>query len=70
VITQYIMGKENMNNSYIILSSKIARKLIKDYRFGKYLLDIKPNKNNIERTVFVFESNSKTKTIIESLIQK
>jgi predicted CoA-binding protein len=36
----------------IIYSTKLARRLIKE---GYRIIDVKPNKNNLDRTVFIFE---------------
>lgn len=48
-------------NGKIIFSARLARKLI---RKGFKLIDIKPNKDNHERTVFVFENTYELNKII------
>lgn len=47
----------------IIQTSKLARQLIKK-RFN--LLDIMPNKNNPDKTVFVFEFTDALKSFLDS----
>jgi len=45
-----------------IYSTKLARKLIKE---GFKLLDVKPNKINPDRTVFIFEYSAELRSILQ-----
>lgn len=48
---------ETIEQKYkVIIKPSIARKLLK---LGNQICDIKPNKNNSEASVFVFEFNEK-----------
>jgi hypothetical protein len=39
-----------------IFSANVARRLLK---FGNHLVDIKPDKNNPEKTIFIFKKTEK-----------
>jgi len=47
---------EEMNNSKLVFSPQIARRLLK---MGDQIIDIKADKNDPKRTVFVFNKTEK-----------
>ena len=51
----------------IVFEPQIARKLLKD---GCQIIDIKPNKDDKKRTVFVFKNDDNFKEHIASILQK
>lgn len=57
-----------------IISATMARYLIKQCGLGKYLIDIKPHKDNKYRTVFTFELSDDVRNFMsvyhKSLINK
>ena len=46
--------EKDTRKSRLIFDAKIARKLLK---MGFVVIDIKPNRENIEKTIFVFENS-------------
>jgi hypothetical protein len=55
------MGTVQERNVKLIFTAKLARHLLK---LGYQIIDIKPNKDNPDRTVFIFKDNPELKKII------
>ncbi len=51
----------------IVLNPSIARQLLQK---GNVIVDIKPNKNNKEQTVFVFEDTDKLHSDLTTITKK
>lgn len=51
-----------MEKSILIFNPKIARLLVKE---GCKIIDIKPQKENTDKTIFIFEKNNKLLSILE-----
>lgn len=51
-------------NYKLIFSPIVARKLLK---MGHVIVDIKPNKNNKEMTVFIFENTEKFRNDLSTI---
>lgn len=49
-----------------VFNAKLARKLIKS---GQIVIDIKPMKENNDKSIFIFERNKETMNIIENSIE-
>ena len=49
-----MMVKKDNRESRLVFDAKIARKLLKR---GFFVIDIKPNRENQEKSIFVFENN-------------
>ena len=60
------LQKENLN-SRIVFRSYIARRLLK---MGNHVIDIKPDRNNNLRTLFVFENTEKFKRDFASVLNE
>ena len=57
-----------MNKEYIsIFKPQRVRKLLKK---GFNIYDIKPDKNNKDRTIFIFKNNDKLQKELETLIKQ
>lgn len=54
-------------NSKLILNPTIARKLL---HCGNKIIDIKPKKENIRETIFVFELTNKLNNDLKSISNK
>jgi len=48
----------------LVFTSKLARQLLKD---GHQIVDIKPSKENKDRTVFAFKNSEKLETLLKNL---
>lgn len=57
MIMEYIVEKDT-RKSRLIFDAKIARKLLK---MGFVVIDIKPNRENTDKSIFVFENTDEFK---------
>lgn len=53
--------------SRLIFDAKIARKLLKQ---GFVVIDIKPNRENTDKSIFVFENTEEFKAALEKLLDE
>ena len=53
--------------SRLIFDAKIARKLLKQ---GFVVIDIKPNRENTDKSIFVFENTEEFKIALEKLMDE
>jgi translation initiation factor 1 (eIF-1/SUI1) len=53
--------------SRLIFDAKIARKLLKQ---GFVVIDIKPNRENTDKSIFVFENTEDFQTALEKLMDE
>lgn len=53
--------------SRLIFDAKIARKLLKQ---GFVVIDIKPNRENTDKSIFVFENTEEFKAALEKLMNE
>lgn len=51
--------------SKVIIKSWVAKKLV---RLGYQIIDLKPDKNDVKRTVFVFEGTDKFQKDLEKIL--
>lgn len=68
--SETINMKEFMNEnkkSKLIFDPKIARKLLKQ---GFVVIDIKPNRENTDKSIFVFENTDEFKAALEKLMDE
>lgn len=59
--------KKDMRKSRLIFDAKIARKLLKQ---GFVVIDIKPNRENTDKSIFVFENTEEFKAALEKLMDE
>jgi translation initiation factor 1 (eIF-1/SUI1) len=58
---------KDTRKSRLIFDAKIARKLLKQ---GFVVIDIKPNRENTDKTIFVFENTDEFKIALEKLMDE
>jgi len=58
--------KKNERDAIVVWCCKVARKLLK---MGYTIIDIKPAKENKERTVFVFRNENNIDDVIHRLLR-
>lgn len=56
-----------MSEVKCIFTSKLARQLLKQ---GYTIVDIKPSKENKDRTIFVFKNSEELESLLSNLPQK
>jgi hypothetical protein len=59
--------KKDTRKSRLIFDARIARKLLKQ---GFVVIDIKPNRENTDKSIFVFENTDEFKMAIEKLMDE
>ena len=59
--------KKDTRKSRLIFDARIARKLLKQ---GFVVIDIKPNRENTDKTIFVFENTDEFKVALEKLMDE
>ena len=59
--------KKDTRKSRLIFDAKMARKLLKQ---GFVVIDIKPNRENADKTIFVFENTDEFKVALEKLMDE
>lgn len=52
--------------SRVVISPVLARKLL---QMGNPIMDIKPNKNDVKATVFIFEETQKMKEDLRKVLE-
>lgn len=57
--------KKDTRKSRLIFDAKMARKLLKQ---GFVVIDIKPNRENTDKSIFVFENTDEFKLALEKLM--
>jgi translation initiation factor 1 (eIF-1/SUI1) len=60
-------NKNDTRKSRLVFDAKMARKLLKQ---GFVVIDIKPNRENTEKTIFVFENTDEFKVALEKLMDE
>jgi translation initiation factor 1 (eIF-1/SUI1) len=60
-------NKKDTRKSRLIFDAKMARKLLKQ---GFVVIDIKPNRENTDKTIFVFENTDEFKVALEKLMDE
>lgn len=58
---------KDMRKSRLIFDAKIARKLLKQ---GFVVIDIKPNRENTEKSIFVFENTEEFKQALTQIMDE
>lgn len=59
--------KKDTRKSRLVFDAKMARKLLKQ---GFVVIDIKPNRENTDKTIFVFENTDEFKAALEKLMDE
>ena len=59
--------EKDMRKSRLIFDAKIARKLLK---MGFVVIDIKPNRENTEKSIFVFENTEEFKQALAQIMDE
>ena len=59
------INEKDTRKSRLIFDAKIARKLLK---MGYVVIDIKPNRENTDKSIFVFENTEEFKQALAQLI--
>lgn len=59
--------KKDTRKSRLIFDARIARKLLKQ---GFVVIDIKPNRENIDKSIFVFDNTDEFKMALEKLMDE
>ena len=59
--------KKDTRKSRLVFDAKMARKLLKQ---GFVVIDIKPNRENTDKTIFVFENTDEFKVALEKLMDE
>jgi translation initiation factor 1 (eIF-1/SUI1) len=62
-----MIDKKDTRKSRLIFDAKIARKLLKQ---GFVVVDIKPNRENTDKSIFIFENTDEFKVALEKLIDE
>ena len=60
-------NKKDTRKSRLIFDAKIARKLLKQ---GFVVIDIKPNRENTEKSIFVFENTDEFKQALTQIMDE
>lgn len=58
---------KDMRKSRLIFDAKIARKLLK---MGYVVIDIKPNRENTDKSIFVFENTDEFKQALTQIMDE
>lgn len=61
------INKKDTRKSRLIFDAKIARKLLKQ---GFVVIDIKPNRENTEKSIFVFENTDEFKQTLTQIMDE
>ena len=61
------MNETDTRKSRLIFDAKIARKLLK---MGFVVIDIKPNRENTDKSIFVFENTDKFKLELTQIMDE
>lgn len=61
------INEKDIRKSRLIFDAKIARKLLK---MGFVVIDIKPNRENTDKSIFVFENTEEFKQVLTQLIDE
>ena len=59
--------EKDMRTSRLIFDAKIARKLLK---MGFVVIDIKPNRENTDKSIFVFENTEEFKQALTQIMDE
>lgn len=59
--------KKDIRKSRLIFDARIARKLLKQ---GFVVIDIKPNRENTDKSIFVFNNTDEFKMALEKLMDE
>lgn len=59
--------EKDTRTSRLIFDAKIARKLLK---MGHVVIDIKPNRENTDKTIFVFENTDEFKNTLSQIMDE
>ena len=59
------INEKDMRKSRLIFDAKIARKLLK---MGYVVIDMKPNRENTEKSIFVFENTDEFKQALTQIM--
>ena len=60
-------NKKDTRKSRLVFDAKMARKLLNQ---GFVVIDIKPNRENTDKTIFVFENTDEFKVALEKLMDE
>lgn len=60
-------NEKDTRKSRLIFDAKMARKLLKQ---GFVVIDIKPNRENTDKSIFVFENTEEFKVALEQLMDE
>lgn len=60
--------RNKTDNALVVVNPKIARILIKTYKYR--VIDIRPNKADRNKTVFVFQNTDDIETVLNELINQ
>jgi hypothetical protein len=61
------INEKDTRKSRLIFDANIARKLLKQ---GFVVIDIKPNRENVDKSIFVFENTEEFKKALEQLMDE
>lgn len=61
------MNEKDTRKSRLIFDAKIARKLLK---MGFVVIDIKPNRENTDKSIFVFENTDEFKMVLAQIMEE
>jgi len=61
------LNEKDTRKSRLIFDAKIARKLLKQ---GFVVIDIKPNRENTDKSIFVFENTEEFKTALTKIMEE
>ena len=61
------INEKDTRKSRLIFDAKIARKLLKQ---GFVVIDIKPNRENTDKSIFVFENTEEFKTTLTHIMEE
>ena len=61
------INEKDMRKSRLIFDAKIARKLLK---MGFVVIDIKPNRENTDKSIFVFENTEEFKHALTQILDE
>ena len=59
--------KKDTRKNRLVFDAKMARKLLKQ---GFVVIDIKPNRENTDKTIFVFENTDEFKIALDKLMDE
>lgn len=62
-----IINERDTRKSRLIFDAKVARKLLKQ---GFVVIDIKPNRDNTEKSIFVFENTEEFKMALTQIMDE